>query len=1128
MRILLPNSGVPRTPFNNKNTWHELTDTDPFIKNIKTIDVNQSMDAASMNAMVSGIPSPWARARLFHSAFEYVIDGNIQDNGLRQFCTLLIKEWKGLLGLLAIHSTHIKLKTLILDPNAPQNGHLDLKRAMGNMLFNDIELWNDKDCNPIDALPIIQLIYCHDVLVGFVSPYTLIGTAAEYKLPNEITWFRNGKLDDPTEHIQNDETSLKKLYLLAQNIKNNLLAFSQTLIPNNPQYYTNINNALVAWLFDIQRLLGNPQNVLQGTLDNNLEFITPYDILFKIQQWIYEKNDSSFTRDPISGKQKFQAKDLLLDSKSIAEFEEIDEDKLAVHYLEVIDKSGKKRFFALPLSHLGLKIFENMLTDILPPNQKQHTISGEINNDVLTISLSLSVDTIKQTPIKKEYNIERQVGKTPNCILWPNFYSVYWTQYYFYSELPRNTTGFKIYPYFRNVQKKGNNFTDELFTKQDSRISLAFEATDIPDSNIKNLISYPVGRVDSYSHKYELIRSNKPIAGIEIRVDKEGSEISCGIIPLKKGRDDANIEESNHKPINKRVVNVGIDFGSNNTCISYYSDGEIKPLLFKNRRIFLIGKDVIDERHEKLAKPHELLFFQNEEPHKGQIKSWIQKPQTGYPSDDSGAEFTAGNPVFEPNIDVRTMGEFIIVTNDGFNIEHNLKWQNDEDGMTSKQGFMKTLFMKICAELYNVVKPSAIEFKWAYPSALSDKAIYKVMYDNMIDNIPIVDDNGKSINITVADPPTTESQAVCNYAVNNVKMEFNTNSMMIGIDVGGSTSDILLVAKINNAHSLIQQTSARLAAGKLATVIEKSKTFSQTVSNFIETNDIPIQGIKNNSYNENKAPYFLNALFDRLEDSKDFARFYKSIYQNHRVSNGARPVFIIPVFITGALIYYSGQLIRYAIDNNEDLNGIKNFTLYTFGKGGRLFDWLGAIIGDYEASIYYEQCLKAGIGKSIQDFNFTFGSDNRDKIKLEVSEGLLNRDIINHTSNSKVDLVGEEGIKFKSITLNQHSVISKEHFKELGAIDFPEVFNKFNEFLNIFLQVIDEDKGNFLGNTYDNIKDEIPNIGKLLSKFINTDRQYRRACENMNKFGYSQPIFILTAMSFLDEVIIPLVQKETA
>lgn len=1140
MSILLPSSNQ-NIAARGRNKWHKLDQPKPFIEGLITGDINDQISAEAMNAMISGIPSPWARAKLFHSSFGYMAANTNNNTGLGQFSKLILGEWKGLVALLALYPGRISFKQVTLDPNNTIQ-LLDLKNAMGRMLFEEKDLWKDPKTLPEAAKPFVQLIYYKDKLVGFVSPHTLVCTAAEYahaELEQDITWFRGGKFNDPMSNIGNDKVKLQKLHLLVNNIRTNLTSFQANLQNNRPNVqidFIALMQALTTWIQQIGDKLNIGSTVQQGTLDSKLAFVQPYYDLFNIHQYIYYNySNGVFSRSHTEGAQKFDVRELLLDSPYLAEFAEVDTQQplgdSAVNYLTVTERSGKKRFYALPLSHLGLTIFQDTLADIVTPStQPQHALKAEIKDNKLIVRISLCIDNAQQPPIEKEYIIVEQTGTTPKCILWPNFYSVHWTRYYLYSELPRNATGYKLYPFFRDVQidaQKNNAPTDKLYTLPNDRTSLNFD-----EGAVKNLIKYPVGQVDHSSHKYELILSNRPIAGIEIRVDREGAEYPCGMLLLKKGQglQVPNLT-STHVPIQGNNVEVGIDFGSNNTCISYAHNGAIAPIDLKNRRVFLIGTEVIDLDNEYFARPHELMFFQNERPSRGQIKSWIQKPDDRYLQNEAlGLEFVAGNPVFEPNINVKSVEPFHILTKEGIAIAHNLKWKNDPQGITSKTGFMKTLFLKICAELYSDerIRPYQMAFKWAYPSALSgsDQDNYSGMYAKMKANIPINNANGVPITMTVEEP-MTESQAVCNYAVGPGELAVHENTMMIGIDVGGSTSDILLVSKLNNRSRLIQQGSVRLSAGKLASVIENSNSFAQTILNFAKINNIKIAGIENIVQNSQNSSYYLNAMFDRLEDAK-FADFYRDIYHNDNVADRSKSIFAIPAYITGALMYYSGQLIRYALDNNEALDGITTFDLYPFGKGGRLFDWLTARLGQAKANAYYENCLKAGINKEVTDFKFTFSATTRANIKSEVSMGLLSLDNVEHGKNSMVDLVGEEGFKFNNVVLKDVSIIDSSHYNNLGSITFPTEFKRFSSFLDIYMDLISKNKGNFLGNAKQEIESKIPELRNLLLTSINKDPQYIIARKDYDNFGYSQPMFILTAMCFLDKVIIPLVQKETA
>ena len=50
----------------------------PYIQGIET-NIDKEVDAEVMNSLVSGIPTPWARARLFSFAFPYTqVEANIK------------------------------------------------------------------------------------------------------------------------------------------------------------------------------------------------------------------------------------------------------------------------------------------------------------------------------------------------------------------------------------------------------------------------------------------------------------------------------------------------------------------------------------------------------------------------------------------------------------------------------------------------------------------------------------------------------------------------------------------------------------------------------------------------------------------------------------------------------------------------------------------------------------------------------------------------------------------------------------------------------------------------------------------------------------------------------------------
>lgn len=118
--------------------------------------------------------------------------------------------------------------------------------------------------------------------------------------------------------------------------------------------------------------------------------------------------------------------------------------------------------------------------------------------------------------------------------------------------------------------------------------------------------------------------------------------------------------------------------------------------------------------------------------------------------------------------------------------------------------------MAICAELYAIdsAGPKKIELMWAHPSTLNraDVYSYNAMYRELKQLNAI---SGATIDVK---EPMTESEAVCNYAIYKGGVAIHPDNMMLGIDVGGSTSNIFNGCQLQGKLQLVQQSSIRLAA----------------------------------------------------------------------------------------------------------------------------------------------------------------------------------------------------------------------------------------------------------------------------------------------------------------------------
>ena len=1118
---------------NPQGSWQLFDQAAPYIQGIETGDLTENIDTEVLTSMVSGLPSIWARAYVFAYAFKYTRkEANIKTGGLIKFYESLISEWKGLLALAAVFPDRISVgKPLKL---SEENANVyDIATSFGDMLFEDTDLW----CNPDVVMetkreePFIQIIYYNDVAIGATSPHTIFFTAVDYSnFPSsgDVPWFRNGRLCDPLEYGNLDNGKLQKIYLLVNNIAKKIPDFEKKINQNRngkePLSLSSVYVFLNNWLQEIKQK--GQQLVEEGVLDSEIVFAEPFKNLFSIKQDLYYAN-GIFSFNPEVGGETVDLQKLLLQDEFLYTFIQADEyqplSESAVYYLQAFDPSeaGKIWYFPVPLSSYGLNIFKNKIGELVSPaGPDRHELRAVIRSDnKVAVELYLYVDGRRLTPIIKEYKIKSFSGAVRNVIMWPDFVSKNWTSYYLYNEFPSNSGDIKFVPFYRNYSQQGGFDSGEYLTDDKKNLVYAVDRPMNCDLEAQQIVRYPVEIATAEIFPYEIIRSNKPFAGLEIRSLVNGKDRICGYLIIKNDESYLKkIKDYSHETDFEDVV-VGIDFGSNNSCLSFSrkNRGEVEPITFKNRRVFLSGAENIDPRHERTATRNELLFFQNEEQDNGQIKSWVHDHDRKFVSEGMRQEEIAGGvPIFESNIVIHSMDERIIETNAGV-LHHNMKWLSDNEGKEKKKAFLKSVWIAAVADLYaDRMIPS--ELRWSYPGAFSpfDKLQYQQMY-NELSQIPI---EGKSV--TVSDMPSTEAEAVCNYALTNVSLD--ANNLMLGIDVGGSTSDALILAmdRAERAFKLCKQSSMRLAAGMFINVITRSAEFRNAVYKFHESPacKFKVANIKNITTNPDTAPFYLNAILDRLKDS-EFEAFYRSISQS------CPQIFAVPAYITGLLVFYSGKLAAKTIkENNYD--SISIVDLLPFGKGGRLFDWLDVYPGKQMASDYYNKCFSAGAGTS--NIKLIKKDAIRKDNKSEVSKGLSAPQKVKAGDDIKTmsDLIGEKGYKFYPAGSNSpqelaiDDVAESKYLEEMDfGIEIPQKFEEFDKFLSIFAQFAGPNQTGILPNVGKIIQN---NLSRELKAYIINDIEWQKA-DNLKRqgqpFEYKHSLLVLEAMCFLEKFLIP-------
>lgn len=1164
------------TKSNPEGKWYVHDQIKPFIQGIIAgdLDINQVS-----STLISGIPTPWARVKLFWFAFDYLQrqDANIQTSGLIQFYSILKDEWRGLLALIALYPDRVSFsEPIFMDKKSDL---FEIAGGFGRMLLEDADIWTDqlkKLTNP-DEMPYIQLLRYNNQIVGGTSPFSLFFPGVDYsKLQHasDIPWYRNGKFEDPMRYLDKDK--LQKLYLFVKNININFAVYEDSINigrPNNKLDLSGLKKELRDWQQAIERKESSLQR--NGTVAKYPNLSMPYKALLDSHQKVFQLQDGSFTFDEPNDRSLIKAtlsdlQNILKDDKVILGWYESTDLKnplsqAPVYYLrvnDVRDKDNPVKYFALPLSMEGIQMFTQQLGRLVSHQDPKFDITGKISDQGnLIVDLTVEIDSQPYKLNSKEYEIEYR-AHDQKVIMWPDFVSDNWDAYYIYSEFPLNVQGVKFVPFFKRGQEQ------KIITVQrPNGLELINKVVysnspeeEIKDGNldITNLITYPVGQVSQELHKYEVIKSNRPIAGLEIRIENAGKSTNAGYLIVKNPGEttlvNRKILDLTTENITREAI-VGIDFGSNNSCVHYTlksaASNEATPIKFENRRLALVGIDAVSGA---TAERDELLFFSNESVTNGQIKSWLHEHDNRYVGANKEKEIAGGVAVNEKNILVKEMDREKITTQAGI-LHYNMKWLEGDAGLFKKTAYLKALWLQICADLYaQNCRPG--ELRWSFPGSMSsfdigqysnifnthlplltpilfDQQHFKKQSDFSLDDNKITVQGYESTwykvpngNWEILIKRQTESESVCKFALSR---DFGLGSnMFLGIDVGGSTSDILLLAKDindNNRPRLFKQSSVRIAAGVFFDAVIKSMTFRKAIFDYHESQKkIRVENIKEILSAGHKAPFYLNSVFDQLTED-DFGLFYSYI------GTSASFVYAIPAYVTGLLVFYAGKLCAKTIKDNN-LTAVKEVHLLPFGKGGRLFHWLQTKPGSMQTNAYYEECFRKGFGPGSENIQLRYRNDITEDNKSEVAKGLaVDTDLV-YDSNVRFtsDIIAEKGVKYlqsgQFVEFTEDAIVEPEYFENIGQFEFPENLENFNAFLRIFIDFVGHKSG--LVTNIATIENKSKELNSLLSAYIQNDPEYkkaRNAKQLSNKFEYRFPILIAEGLCYLEKILIPEIFK---
>ncbi len=176
-------------------SWDSLTSRMPtFTKDIITPALSVDKDGKSevnIGAVVSGMPTVFARANMFVNALNAISDKSESVDGLLGFYKSLLNEWRGIIACIALDYSEIKVKRVYLSYSdgktiADTENIYEPKGAFGNVLFERSPLWADqtKSGNSYNP-PFIDVIQYKGVVVGGTSPESFLFTSVSYRIEED-------------------------------------------------------------------------------------------------------------------------------------------------------------------------------------------------------------------------------------------------------------------------------------------------------------------------------------------------------------------------------------------------------------------------------------------------------------------------------------------------------------------------------------------------------------------------------------------------------------------------------------------------------------------------------------------------------------------------------------------------------------------------------------------------------------------------------------------------------------------------------------------------------------------------------------------------------------------------------
>ncbi len=818
--------------------WDKTLKLEAFTKNIIIPEIAVDQDGNSpvnIGTIVSGIPSVFARANLFKNALDNILDKDARATGLMLFYKSLLSEWKGLISCIALNYKDIESNRIHLSYsdgkglNTTANIY-EPKGAFGNMLFERQPLWCDQSlASNADKVPFIDVLSFKGNVVGGSSPDSFVFTSVAYQIKERFPFvnIQSGKFIDPLQSELNPQ-ELLTIYGYARHILGNIEKFRlnyaglEELI--RPQY-GNISNCLQAWMNEMivyQQAKGYPKLDHAAPPEVGSLFDYPFSILFNYSTELFGSEGIIYS-EAQKGSIIFDPKDLLLpDTTEIAEIDLGKESLINKNYLksmpilllaaETKGQPNEYAYFTLPLTPLALNVFGATLDALLGLSDSSNVKSRltaiyDVNNkDGAALTVRLKLYTQNGSEIVKEvlYKVTADSLKAKDILMWPNFISKQWNRYFIYSEIPHNDAKFQATPFVGNVD-------DDFFriALDDKGIPLYLakdgKATIIPEKygDIKAQLHITSNNaVADNKYKYEIYESNKPFKGVKFA--HGGIDCGFGIIRYD-GSGNTQSLPVNMLNSTKTLSNayLGIDFGSTNSSIAYYSASEnnvCDSLKLTNKRVSLLSSDA-KNNDKQPAREDEIFFFQNDEILTNAIKSVLAIHDPRRIVNDSKLEkesliaqaVKGGFPCFEKNLPIEIAEDhrYILGYKHGVGraeLVYNMKWSTQAIDKSYKTAYLSSLLLHVYAQLF-IEGHEPKTLKWSYPSSMGKDLLieYTVIWNSLKEISPI--EGGVELEIyppsDLASIDDTSGASVWNSSADDSGFGMDVSDTQLPITAGG-------------------------------------------------------------------------------------------------------------------------------------------------------------------------------------------------------------------------------------------------------------------------------------------------------------------------------------------------------